>query len=132
MFLSQVIGNQGADASIQTGENDRKYVTFSVAHTELGRDSDGKSVEYPVWISVSWGNYTDRMLACLKKGTKVFVQGRTKVKVYNDNSGNPQPVLFSMRLMLFFAESGLRIPVVLKEDSICKRTFRKRFYLAVL
>lgn len=90
MFLSQVIGNLGADASIQTGENDRKYVTFSVAHTELGKDSDGKSVEYPVWISVSWSNYTDRMLACLKKGTKVFVQGRTKVKVYNDNSGNPQ------------------------------------------
>lgn len=107
MFLSQVIGNLGADASIQTGENDRKYVTFSVAHTELGKDSDGKPVEYPVWISVSWGNYTDRMLACLKKGTKVFVQGRTKVKVYNDNSGNPQPgiVLYATDVIL----CGVRI-----------------------
>lgn len=78
MFLSQVIGNLGADASIQTGENDRKYVTFCVAHTELGKDSDGKSVEYPVWISVSWSNYTDRMLACLKRVRKCLYKAGLK------------------------------------------------------
>lgn len=102
MFLSQVIGNLGADASIQTGENDKKYVTFSVAHSELGKDSNGNSVERPVWINVSWSNYSDRILAYLKKGTKVFVNGRTKVKVYTDNNGEPQPgiVLYAIDIVL--------------------------------
>ena len=91
MFQSQVIGNLGADAAIQNGENDKKYVTFSVAHTEYSRDKEGHPVERTVWISVTWYSYTDKMLSCLKKGTKVFVSGRTKAKAYTDNSGNPQP-----------------------------------------
>lgn len=91
MFQSQVIGNLGADAAIQNGENDKKYVTFSVAHTEYSKDKEGHPVERTVWIGVTWYNYTENMLAFLKKGTKVFISGRTRVKPYLDNGGNPQP-----------------------------------------
>ena len=90
MFLSQVIGNLGSDVALMDGENGKKYATFSVAHTEYTKDAGGNPVEHPVWISISWYNYTDKQLACLKKGTKVFISGRTKVRLYTDKTGHPQ------------------------------------------
>ena len=91
MFQSQVIGNLGSDAELKDDEYGKKYASFSVAHTEYSKDKEGHPVERPVWISISWYSYTDKMLARLKKGTKVFVSGRNKVKPYIDKGGNPQP-----------------------------------------
>lgn len=84
MFLSEVIGNLGSDAELKENEAGRKYVTFNVAHTEFTKDTLGNPVEKTVWINVMWYSFTDKMFACLKKGTKVFITGRTKVTVYID------------------------------------------------
>lgn len=93
MLQSQVIGNLGADAAVEKDNADRQYVCFSMAHKEFGKDHNGQMTERTVWLQIRWYGYTEKMLACLKKGTKVFVSGRVSVKAYLDNSGNPQPSL---------------------------------------
>lgn len=90
MFLTQVIGNLGSDAELKDGDNGKKFAAFSVAHKELSRNQQGNPVEKVVWISVAWYGYTNKMLACLKKGTKVFVAGYIKVTAYLDKENKPQ------------------------------------------
>ncbi len=93
MLQSQVIDNLGSDAAVEKDNADRRYVCFSMAHKEFGKDRNGQMMARTVWLQIRWYGYTEKMLACLKKGTKVFVSGRTSVKAYLDNSGNPQPSL---------------------------------------
>lgn len=93
MLQSQVIGNLGADAALEKDNAGRQYVCFSMAHKEFGKDSNGQMTERTVWLQARWYGYTEKMLACLKKGGKVFVSGRMSVKAYLDNAGNPQPSL---------------------------------------
>lgn len=93
MFQSQVIGNLGADAAKEKDNNGKQYTFFSVAHTEYSKDNSGQPIERTLWIAVRWYGCTDKMFACLKKGAKVFVSGRTSAKAYTDNGGNIQPGL---------------------------------------
>ena len=93
MFQSQVIGNLGADAAFEKDNNSKQYAYFSIAHKEFGKDSSGQFTERTVWLQVKWYGYTEKMFACLKKGTKVFVSGRTSIKAYIDKNNNPQPGL---------------------------------------
>lgn len=96
MFQSQVIGNLGSDAELSDGENGKKYASFSVAHTEFSKDEHGNPIERTIWMNVRWYGYTEKMIACLKRGTKVFISGRTSARAYSDKTGNPQSGLSMM------------------------------------
>jgi len=75
----QIIGNLGFDAVIrETAGN--KYVTFSVAVDDSYKDKDGNKVERTDWISCVTRQLS--IASFLKKGTKVFCQGKPDVKVY--------------------------------------------------
>ncbi len=89
MLQCEIIGNIGADAEIKTFGG-RNYVSFSVAHSEFSKDSSGNTQEQTVWVSVLWYGDGGRVLQYLKKGTKVFVRGRQRVKLYTDRNGNTQ------------------------------------------
>lgn len=89
MLQCEIIGNIGGDAEIkQFGGNN--YVSFSVAHTDYGKDQNGNRTEQTVWVSVLWYGDGGRLMQYLKKGTKVFVRGRQKVKLYTDKNGYAQ------------------------------------------
>ena len=89
MLVSEIIGNLGADAEIKnfSGKN---YVSFNVAHSEYGKDQNGNRTEQTVWVSVLWYGDGGGLLQYLKKGTKVFVRGRQRVKLYSDKNNNTQ------------------------------------------
>lgn len=89
MFVSEIIGNLGADAEIKDFSG-KKYVSFNVAHSEYGKDQQGNRTEQTVWISVLWYGDGGGLLQYLKKGTKVFVRGRQRLKLYADKNGNAQ------------------------------------------
>lgn len=89
MLQCEIIGNIGADAEIKDfgGKN---YVSFSVAHSEYSKDQSGNTQEQTVWVSVLWYGDGGKLLQYLKKGSKVFVRGRQRVKLYADRNGNAQ------------------------------------------
>lgn len=89
MLQCEVIGNLGNDAEIKEFGG-KKYVSFSVAHSEVSKDQQGSRVEQTTWVSVLWYGDGGGMLQYLKKGCKVFVRGRERVKLYADKNGNAQ------------------------------------------
>ena len=88
MLQIEVIGNLGKDAEVKEFSG-KKYVCFSVAHTENVRAQ--KPGEPPVqrttWLSVYWYGDGGAMLQYLKRGTKVFVRGTMRNNLYTDRTG---------------------------------------------
>lgn len=80
MLVVEVIGNLGADAVIKD-LNGKKYIAFSVAHTESYTDSQNQRHERTTWVScLKQGEST--VINYLKKGTRVFVRGDLSAKTY--------------------------------------------------
>lgn len=89
MLKVDIIGNLGGDAEIKEFGG-KKYVSFSVAHTEHIKDQQGNKTDLTTWASVLWHGEGGAMLQYLKKGAKVFVRGDLKVKTYADKNGQQQ------------------------------------------
>ena len=72
MLKVEIIGNIGNDA--ETKEfGGKKYVSFSVAHTEYQKDEQGNRTDLTTWCSVLWFGEGGGLLPYLKRGAKVFV-----------------------------------------------------------
>lgn len=78
MLNLQVIGNLGADAE-KRESNGRAFTTFRVAHSE--RRTDG--TEVTTWASCVLNGDGGSLTQYLKKGTKVFVSGRMRVRTFS-------------------------------------------------
>lgn len=92
MLKAEIIGNIGADAEVKEF-NGKKYVSFSVAHTEYQKDEQGNRTDQTTWVSVLWYGEGGGLLPYLKRGVKVFVRGNLKVKMYTDRNGNQQAAI---------------------------------------
>lgn len=86
MFTSQVIGNLGSDAVVKEISS-KRVITFSVAHTDKNEASP--VAEQTIWISVVC-SAENKLLPYLTKGTKVYVSGRTRAKIYKDKYNESQ------------------------------------------
>ena len=88
MLQIEVIGNLGKDAEVKEFSG-RKYVCFSVAHTENVRTQNPGEppVQRTTWLSVYWYGEGGAVLQYLKRGTKVFVRGGMRNNLYTDRTG---------------------------------------------
>lgn len=87
MFKGEIIGNLGADAVLNNG-NDGKFVTFRVAHSVVYTDrSTGQKVSNTTWVSCSWNSDGGGLLQFLKVGTKVYVRGNLSSRLFVGNDG---------------------------------------------
>ena len=86
MLQAMIIGNLGANATVKES-NGRKFVSMNVAHTDR-ITSNGQTVESTQWVSVSLNHYSEKLLPYLKKGAKVFVQGKLFARIWRDKEGN--------------------------------------------
>ena len=88
MLQIEVIGNLGKDAEVKEFSG-KKYVCFSVAHTENVRAQ--KPGEPPTqrttWLSIYWYGEGGAVLPYLKRGVKVFVRGTMRNNLYTDRTG---------------------------------------------
>ena len=88
MLQIEVIGNLGKDAEVKEFSG-KKYVCFSVAHTENVRAQ--KPGEPPTqrttWLSIYWYGEGGSTFQYLKKGAKVFVRGTMRNNLYTDRTG---------------------------------------------
>jgi single-strand DNA-binding protein len=85
MIKLQLIGKLAKDASAkQVGEN--FIVEMSVPVNEKYK-SKGEMVEKTTWIRANYWVKSDKILAYLKKGTTVFVEGKPVVEAYTSKDG---------------------------------------------
>lgn len=83
MIKVEIIGNLGADATLQE-KNGNRFVAFRVANTDKWIDkSTGQVIESTQWISCTLNGDGGALLPYLKKGTKVFVRGNAQFVVFS-------------------------------------------------
>lgn len=82
MFKVEFIGNLGADVEIKNADG-KKFATCRIAHTE--KWTDGNNVEHTdtTWADVTINDTDSKILQFLKAGTKVFVRGNGRLRLYS-------------------------------------------------
>jgi len=86
-----LVGNLGKDPEIRTFGNGGKVANFSVATSESWRDKQtGERKEKTEWTNVAIFN--DGLVGIVekyvKKGTKVYVEGKLQTRKWQDRDGN--------------------------------------------
>jgi single-strand DNA-binding protein len=83
-----LIGNLGADPELRYTPSGVPVATFRIATNETWRDVDGNLQERTEWHTiVVWRRLAELSVDLLKKGSKVYVEGRLQTRTYEDKNG---------------------------------------------
>lgn len=87
---AQVIGNAGKDAEVRYTGTGKAVASFSVATTDSWKDKvSGQMQERTEWHNiVAWDRLAEICGEYVKKGTKVYIEGRIQNRSYDDKDGN--------------------------------------------
>ena len=85
-----LIGNLGRDPEVKRLENGATLASFSIATSEKYTDKkSGQKTEHTDWHDVVlWRGLAEVAEKYLKKGTKIYVEGRLKKRSWQDREGN--------------------------------------------
>jgi single-strand DNA-binding protein len=84
-----IIGNLGRDPEMRYTPNGRPVTEFSVAVNQSTKNQQtGEWVEATDWFRVTvWGDRAERTAEQLRKGNRVFVEGRFRTREYETRDG---------------------------------------------
>jgi single-strand DNA-binding protein len=84
-----IIGNLGRDPEMRYTPNGRPVTEFSVAVNQSTKNQQtGEWVEATDWFRVTvWGDRAERTAEQLRKGTRVFVEGRFRTREFEARDG---------------------------------------------
>jgi len=83
----QLIGNLGKDPELRYTTAGVAVATFSVATNESWKDQDGNLQERTEWHNiVAWRKLAEICGEWLKKGKKVYIEGRLQTRSYDDKN----------------------------------------------
>ncbi len=84
-----LLGNLGADPEVRYTQGGTAVASFNVATTEKWKDSEGNSQEETEWHKiVAWRRLGEICGEFLKKGSKVYLEGKIKTRKWQDKDGN--------------------------------------------
>jgi single-strand DNA-binding protein len=84
-----IIGNLGRDPEMRYTPGGQAVTQFSVATNRNYRDQQGEWQSETEWFRVVvWGDRGERAAEYLRKGHKVYVEGRIQTRQWEDQSGN--------------------------------------------
>jgi len=83
-----LIGNLGRDAETRVSPSNVSVTSFSIATTNSYKGKDGNWVNETTWHNIVSFNLSDYFKEVLKKGAKVYVEGRIQTRDYTDKDGN--------------------------------------------
>jgi single-strand DNA-binding protein len=90
-----IIGNLGADPEMRYTPNGRPVTQFNVAVNQSQKNQQtGDWTEATDWFRVSiWGDRAERAAENLRKGNKVFVEGRFRTREFEGRDGQKRTSL---------------------------------------
>jgi single-strand DNA-binding protein len=78
-----LIGHLGKDPECKVLESGQMVANFSLATTEKFKDKNGNVQESTEWHNCqAWGKGAEVIEKYLKKGSKVFIEGKIKTRTY--------------------------------------------------
>ena len=84
-----LIGNLGKDPELRNFEGGNVVANFTVATSEVYRDKTGNKMEHTEWHNIAvWGKLAEIAGKLLRKGSKVYIEGRLKNRSWEDREGN--------------------------------------------
>ena len=90
-----IIGNLGRDPEMRYTPNGRPVTQFSVAVNQCTKNQQtGEWIEETDWFRVSvWGDRAERAAENLRKGNRVFVEGRFRTREFEGQDGQKRTSL---------------------------------------
>ncbi|MBI4408320.1 MAG: single-stranded DNA-binding protein [Gemmatimonadetes bacterium] len=105
-----LIGNAGADPEIRTTASGSRVASFSLATTRRWTTRAGQDQEKTEWHRVvAWDRLADIVERFVKKGERIFVEGRIEYRSWEDQSGQTRyatEIIAQELILLSGAESG--------------------------
>jgi single-strand DNA-binding protein len=84
-----LIGNLGADPEVKDLDGGKKVANFNIATTERYTDRNGEKQEQTEWHRLElWDGLAGLAQQYLKKGDKIYVEGKLKTDNWQDADGN--------------------------------------------
>jgi len=84
-----IIGNLGRDPEMRYTPSGQAVTQFTVATNRRWRDQQGEWQEETEWFRVVvWRDAAERAAEQLRKGHKVYVEGRLQTRQWEDQTGN--------------------------------------------
>lgn len=88
MNKQQLIGNVGNDPEEKVFDNGNKIATLSLATTEKWNDKEGIRQSKTTWHNVVFSRgLADVVMKYVKKGDKLYVEGKTDHRQYQNSEG---------------------------------------------
>ncbi len=88
-----LIGNVGQDPEVRYVEQNVPVANFSLATTERYTTKDGQKAESTEWHRiVVWRGLATVVEKYVKKGSKLYVEGRLRTREWTDKDGNKRYV----------------------------------------
>ena len=85
---AMVLGNATRDAELRTTPNGKSVASFAVATNRRWKDQSGENKdEVQFHEIVSWGKLAEIAAQIVKKGTKVYVEGRLQTRTWEGQDG---------------------------------------------
>jgi len=82
-----LIGNLGKDPEVRYTGSGVPVATFSIATNESWQDQDGNTQERTEWHNiVAWRKLAEICHQYLRKGKKVYIEGRIQTRSYDDKN----------------------------------------------
>lgn len=95
---TQIIGRLGKDVELRHTQNNQPVASLSVGVSEQWNDKSGNKQERTEWFSVViWGKLAEVADKYLKKGSKVYLEGKMQTRKWTDNNGDDR---YSTELVL--------------------------------
>jgi single-strand DNA-binding protein len=89
MFKGSVIGNLGSDPEMKYAASGTPMLQMNVAANFRAKNTDGEWEERTEWIRCTvFGNRAESLSNLLKKGTRVYIDGRLEARPWTDRNGN--------------------------------------------
>lgn len=84
-----LIGHLGSDPELRYTEGNVPVASFNVATNESYKDQNGNLVERTEWHRcVAWRKLAEVLGEYLKKGSKVYLEGKLQTRTWDDKEGN--------------------------------------------
>ena len=85
----QIIGRLGGDPELRYTSSGQPVATFNVATSDTWNDAQGQAQERTEWHRVVlWGKLGEIAGDYLRKGGKVYIEGRLQTNKWTDKNGN--------------------------------------------
>lgn len=92
MNTVQILGNLTRDPEVRYTQSGKAVATFNVAASNTFIDSNNETKEQTAFVNcVAWGK-TGESIGNLRKGNRVFVEGRLQIRSYETQDGQKRYV----------------------------------------